>query len=1079
VSTSTAYKMIQGRVLVRTAVLLCVCLLGSATVDMGSVFAAPTAPGFMVESFSSPTRFAAADSSNCETNDSYCDTYTVRVRNVGSRATDGSAVRVVDELPVGLAVRAVEFSWTGSARTGIFGSCSSVPVECSLPAGVVVNPDDALEMTVHVMVEPGTSGRLSNVVKASGGGAAEAENTQVTEISSATPPFGFSEFDFHPSGMDGLFDSQAASHPYELTVVIGFNNVLRLPPDTSQLETTTVEDIKDVAVDLPLGFVGSTLAAPQCTLSQLSSEQRCPLDTRVGHISSSPHASASVNSPIWNLVPEHGVPAEFGYVDELKSSHVFYTHVVPTAAGYVLQTLSPDIPQIALNHVVVTFYGDPAVRDQSGGAEIPFFTNPTTCSAAGMTATVYMDSWRHPGRFNGDETPDLKDPAWVSRGSTLPAPTGCNVLQFGAELGAQPTTEAADSPSGLDFELKLAQSEQAETNATPPLRDASVTFPEGFTLDPSSGDGLQACSETQIGWEEDAPGPMKFNVDTPQCPEASKVGILELTTPLIPGTLTGEVYLARQDENPFHTTFGLYLVVKDPITGVLVKIAGHVHTDPSTGRITGVFDENPQLPFSDLKLHFFGGPRAVFATPEACGHYTTTADLSPWSAPDSGPDSMAFVGFPITASCVSGFTPMFAAGSMNLQAGAYTPFVASFSRKDTDQNLAGLSVTLPPGILAKIAGVPLCTDVEAASGACPQASRVGGVIAEAGPGPAPLMVSGSAYLTGPYEGAPYGLVVEVPAIAGPFDFGNVVVRQAIHIDPQTAQVTVVSDPFPTILRPTGADGEMVGVPIRLRGVDVSIDRPTFTFNPTNCSRLQVKSAITSTQDQVSPLVVPFQATDCRALKFTPKFHAATSGHPSKASGASLTVHLSYPKAAQGSQANIASVKVSLPKQLPSRLTTLQRACLAAVFNSNPASCPSASIIGHAVVSTPLLPRALSGPAYFVSHGGESFPSLTIVVQGNGVTIDLTGSTLIRRGITSTTFKALPDVPFSTFQLTLPKGPFSALAANGDPCRTRLIMPILFHAQNGAETHHNIRIAVTGCRKRHHKHPHRHAAIHHR
>jgi hypothetical protein len=920
---------------------------------------------------------------------------------------------------------------------------------------------------------------LGNVVSVSGGGVPEVSREAANVAGGVAPGFGFSEFDFLPVGVDGLFDSQAGSHPYELSVGIGFNNVLRVPPDSvREVGVTSVEDPKDIAVDLPLGFVGSTLAAPQCTLSELSSQRECPADTRVGHIVSEPGTLASVDSPIWNLVPEHGYPAEFGFVDVLKGSHVLYAHVVPSPAGYVLQTINPDIPQISLTHVAVTFYGNPAARDGSGNAQVPFFTNPTICSASGMTATVHMDSWKHPGRLNSDGTPDLSDPAWVSRSSVSPPPTGCNLLGFSPELKAQPTTTQADTPSGLDFELKLAQSEDTETNATPPLKQAIVHLPQGFTVNPAAGDGLQACTISQIGWLGSTS--TDFNSLEPSCPEASKIGSLELETPLIRGVLTGAMYLAAQNENPFKSVLAAYIVVDDPVTGVLIKIAGRLQADPATGQLTGVFDQNPQLPFSDLKLHFFGGPRAELATPESCGTYTTTSQIEPWSAPDSGLPATPFDSFQITSGCVNGFTPAFTGGSSNVQAGAYTPFIASFSRADTDQEIAGLTVSLPPGLEAKLTGVPLCPDNNATAGSCPEASRVGSVRAAAGPGPNPLFVTGNAYLTGPYKGAPYGLSVVVPAIAGPFNFGNVVVRQAIFIDPHDTHVTVVSDPFPTILQVQGQESppQTVGIPIRLRRVDVHIDRPNFTFNPTNCGKLQVSGAIKSTQGQSSALATPFQVTNCRALKFAPKFSASTSGHTTKAGGASLSVKLAYPKAAQGTQANIASVKVELPKALPSRLTTLQKACLAATFETNPAKCPQASIIGHATVTTPLLPKPLSGPAYFVSHGGEAFPSLTIVLQGNGVTVQLTGATFIsKRGITSTTFKTIPDTPFNTFTLTLPQGPYSALAANGNLCKTRLTMPIHFHAQNGAETHQNTRITTTNCPK-HHKHTHKTAHRHH-
>jgi hypothetical protein len=535
---------------------------------------------------------------------------------------------------------------------------------------------------------------------------------------------------------------------------------------------------------------------------------------------------------------------------------------------------------------------------------------------------------------------------------------------------------------------------------------------------------------------------------------------------------------------------------------VLVKIAGEFLPDPPTGRLTAVFDENPNLPFSDLKLHFFGGPRAELATPESCGRFTITTELFPYSFEEGEFPATPFDSFVIDQACPGGFAPTFTAGSTNLQAGSYTPFVASFGRSDTDQELAGLTLTLPPGLLAKVAGVPLCGEADANAGTCPAASQVGTVKTGVGPGPNPLFVSGRAYLTGPYNGGPYGLSVVVPAVAGPYDFGTVVVRQNLRIDPHTAQVTDVSDPFPTII---------AGIPLRLRRVDVTLDREGFTFNPTNCSKLGFNGSITgsplgaprnlngnvgyATQaGSTSPFATSFQVSNCATLAFKPDFKVAVTGNTSKQKGAGLSVKLSYPKAPFGSQANIGRVKVELPIQLPSRLTTLQQACLAATFDANPESCPAASIVGQAKVITPVLPAPLEGRAYFVSHGGEQFPDLTIVLKGNGITVQLVGTTFInRKGITSTTFKSPPDVPFDTFELTLPQGKDSALAANTNLCAATqlvtvkkrvtvhkhghnahplrsvkrrvaqtLLMPTEFIAQNGAALRQNTKIAVSGC-----------------
>jgi hypothetical protein len=1078
----------------RAALLILALLLVAALAAASAASAATPSPGWTLTSIAAPTNFSTNDSTKCtaetEREEPPCDAYRVRATDAGSKPTDGSAIVLSDPLPAGLTVRRIAFFWSGAATVGLTRTtdlnralpelgqpapCTASterPVRCTLAGlGAPVKPDDTLQMVIYVTVDEGTAGPLTTTASVSGGGAASVFTPEQTNQIGASPaPFGPAGFSFNIAGLDGSPDIQAGDHPYELTTTIDLNSTIKPIGLHGSDVVTGVQDPRDVVVDLPLGFAGSTLAAPQCTLSQLSSALHCPPNTVVGHITTEPLGNQEeVNSPIWNLTPEHGIAGELGYVDEVKNAHVFYVRVAPTPAGYVLRSVAPEIPGVIVTHIAVTFFGDPAERDASGNAHIPLFTNPTGCTGSELTATMHLDSWQNPGRFNADGSPDFSDPAWKSAESKSPAVTGCNALQFSPELRAQPTTTTADSPSGLEFELKLAQSEVDGTLATPALRNAAVALPEGMTVDPSAGNGLEACSEAQIGWLGGTP--TNFSPAQPECPGASKIGSLELTSPLISGTLSGSVYLARQNENPFGSVLAGYIVVDDPVTGVLLKIAGEFKADPHTGRITAFFDEDPPLPFSDLKLHFFGGPRATLATPESCGTFTTTSDLAPWSAPDSGPDATPSDGFSIDGGCVSGFAPSFTAGATDLQAGAYSPFQASFSRSDSDQELGGLSVSLPPGLLGKITGVPLCPDVEASAGSCPEASRVGSVTAGAGPGPNPLFVTGSAYLTGPYNGGPYGLSVVVPAVAGPFNFGNVVVRQSLRIDPHDAHVTDVSDPFPTILDVTGPNGQTDGVPIKLRRVDVSIDRPGFTFNPTNCNPMAITATISALQGATAQVSSHFQVTNCATLKFAPKFQVSIAARSTKQNGESLTTKLSYPNAPQGTYANIAKVKVDLPIQLPSRLTTLQKACLDKVFEANPAACPPQSIIGHAIVHTPILPAPLIGPAYFVSHGGEAFPSLTMLLQGNGVTVDLVGTTFINKaGITSTTFQTVPDTPFNTFELTLPQGKFSALGANlpanakGNFCGQKLVMPTFFKAQNGAEIHQNTPVSVTGCAK---------------
>ncbi len=1049
----------------------CVSLLSA-----GSAFAMTPGAALTIHSFASPSNFSVGDdqSASCLSRVSSvstfaCDVYEVTVRNVGSTPTDGTPIVIADTLPVGVTAQSADLVLRSPGFTEQEFSCDAVSVRCELPSPLVLAPDATLKMYIYVALEPGASGAVVNTVRVSGGGALEAVTSGGNEISSSPAPFGVG-LSSYIVGLDGGPDIQAGAHPYGFTTRIDLNNDHSHNPEANPVRipgegagATSVQDVKDVAVDLPLGFLGSALATPKCTLAQLSagtptfgSTNDCPLASRVGFIKTEPSAITGVSSRLYNMVPERGVAAEFGYIDELRTSHVLYASVVPTLKGYVLRATAPDVPQIPLVNVEVTLYGDPAARDGAGTTPVAFFTNPSSCSGEPLVTSVHMDSWQNPGRLNADGTIDLSDPAWVSSTSESPPVTGCNLLRFEPSLALQPETTTADSPTGLNVAIKVPQSEDPETLATPPLRDASVVLPAGLTVNPAAAGGLAACSEAQIGWQGGSLS--DFTASAPSCPEASKIGSVEVSTPLVEGTLVGSVYLARQNENPFHTLLAGYIVIDDPVTGVVVKIPGNLTPDPVSGQVTGVFRENPQFPFSLLKLHFFGGPRGELATPTGCGTYTTTSDLMPWSAPDSGPDATPSDSFPINTGCATVFAPGFTAGSANPQAGGYSPFVLSLSRTDGDQNLSGLTVTLPPGLLGKIAGIPLCPEANANAGTCPESSRVGSVQAGAGVGPDPFFVGGSAYLTGPYNGGPYGLVVEVPAVAGPLNLGTVVVRQSLRIDQHTAQVTDVSDPFPTILQ---------GIPLRVRRVDVTLDRPGFTFNPTNCTPMQITGTVTSTQGATTNVSSRFQAAGCRELAFKPSFTVSTQASTSKKNGASLDVKVGYPT---GAQANIRSVAVTLPKALPSRLTTIQQACPEATFKANPASCPAGSDIGIAIAHTPVLASPVTGPAYLVSHGGAAFPDLVLILQGEGVKLELIGSINIKKSITSSTFASIPDAPISSFELKLPAGPHSGLAAvlpakaKGNLCGTSLTMPTTLTGQNGAQLKQNTKIQITGCPK---------------
>jgi hypothetical protein len=537
---------------------------------------------------------------------------------------------------------------------------------------------------------------------------------------------------------------------------------------------------------------------------------------------------------------------------------------------------------------------------------------------------------------------------------------------------------------------------------------------------------------------------------------------------LLPDKLTGNVYILQQ--NPPN----LQLLVAASGDGVNLKLIGNVHLNETTGQLTTTFEDTPDTPFTEFKLSFSGGAQAALATPDRCGTYGSSVDFTPWSTPFVE-DSLSTSSFQITngpggSACQwpLPFSPTMTAGATTDQAGGYTDFTMLLQRGDGQQRISGLQFKTPEGLLGMIRNVTLCQEPQAAKGECSSASQIGHTIVTAGPGPYPFHVPQEGappapiYLTGPYGGAPYGLSIVVPVVAGPFNLGTIVVRAKIEVDPHTSQLTISTGELPRILD---------GIPTDLRAIDAVIDRPDFMFNPTDCNPMSFSGLATSTEGATAPLSSHFQMGSCQALKFAPNFKVSTSGKTSRFGGASLDAKIVYPVGDLGfnqasSQSNIQSVKVDLPKQLPSRLTTLQKACPAATFEANPANCPAASVVGHAKAITPVLPVPLEGPAYFVSHAGEEFPSLIIVFQGDGVTIDLVGSTSInnKTNVTSSTFKQVPDVPIASFELVLPEGKYSALAANGNLCTSTLKMPTAFVAQNGAVLHQSTPVSVTGCPK---------------
>ena len=1001
----------------------------------------------------------------------------VRINNLGGSPASGetSPIVVVDKLPAGLVATAISG-----------GECELSTLRC-VDRGVIP-PFQSAEIEITVKVDKEASSKLLNEVTVSGGGAASSSVRSDLTVSSQPAGFGVEDLQLLPTNEDGSVDTQAGSHPFQLTTTLEVNGSLQSeleresPSRPGPLLDHPAALTKDANFDLPAGLVGNAQAIPQCTSQEFdallpNAINACAAETAIGVATvnlDSGEKLFSLTEPVFNLVPAAGEPARFGF--DVEHIPIILDTSVRTGGDYGVVVSVRNISQIfGFFGSRVTFWGVPAdpshnavrgwncLRDAQLGFEylpctspqnprlIPFLTLPTSCSGpAGMRTTVEADSWSEPGVFKNRESLLEEVP-----GEPLGL-VGCNRLPFEPSISVAPDGTVASTPTGLTVGVHVPQEGALNPTGLAPadVEDTTVTLPAGIQISPAGADGLEACSLAQIGLEEHA---------DPSCPDGSKVATAEIHTPLLPNPLVGEVYLAAQNANPFGSLVAMYIVVKDPVSGVLVKFAGQVTLDPVTGQLVSTFKSTPQLPFEDLTLHFFGSARAPLTTPALCGTYTTQASIAPWSGNEPATPSSSFqiTSGPNGAPCSDPqpFMPGFQAGSTNLQAGAFTPFTLTMSRPDADQTLSRVEMQMPPGLLGTLSSVKLCPEPQASQGTCGEESLIGHTVVSAGLGNDPYTVTGGkVFVTTGYKGAPYGLSIVNPAKAGPFDLGSVVVRASISVDPHTAALTIKSDPLPTIID---------GIPLQIQHVNVTVDREKFTFNPTNCNKTEINGVLSSTEGVRAPVSTSFQVTNCATLAFKPKLTASTSGKTSRANGASLHVELTYPEGPY--DANISKVKVDLPKQLPSRLTTLQKACPAQVFDANPANCPQESKVATATATTPVLPVPLTGPAYFVSHGGEAFPDLIVVLQGYGATVDLVGTTFISKaGITSSTFKSVPDVPVGTFEMTLPQGKYSALAANGNLCNTKLKMPTSFVGQNGVEQHVTTPILVTGCARHKHK-----------
>jgi hypothetical protein len=889
------------------------------------------------------------------------------------------------------------------------------------------------------------------------------------------PTFGIAAFDGLAADASGNLVSQAGGHPDVLTTWFDFTT----HTDPNVGPNLPVEDVKDVTVDLPPGLVGSVAGVDECTATELASgtgptdpKPLCPSTSQIGILRIRTDLAETAPTPVFNMVPPPGVPARFG-MNVGGSMILLDASLARTAGVYHLRVTGSDIPEaLVIDGNTFTLWGvpsdpshlpdrqcpgesNPGIGGPTCASGVPakaFFRNPTSCTgSAGVPTTLTVDSWAHPGdsrvaTFLSHEPPGypLAPASWGPEHGT----DGCDSVPFDPKLDAQTTIGAkAGAPAGFAFDLTIPQSDDPRAVAQSDLKKAVVTLPQGVRVSPASADGLGACSSDQIALE---------STNLPTCPDSSKLGTVTIDTPLLNEAATGNVYLAKPFDNPFNSLVAVYIVAS--VRGVVVKLPGQISMNPSTGQITTTFDNNPQIPFSRLHLEFNAGARAPLVAPTRCGTYVTHAELTGWNGRTVGSDSS----FTLTENakgqtCPSTFSPGFSAGTESNGAGTSSSFLLRFTREDTDQDLSSLTVNLPRGLTGKIANADLCTDAQARADVCPANAKIGDVTVGAGAGSSPFFITnGRAYLTEPYKGAPYGVAIVVPAVAGPFDLGKVTVRSSLFVDKHDASVRIVSDPFPTILQ---------GIPLDVRDVRVNVNKPNFFINPTSCAVKTIAATLISTEGAKANVSDRFQAADCASLGFKPQMtmHVGGRGHTRRGQTTAFSTTLRMPSKRQ---TNLRFVRVTLPQTINARLNTINDACTRAEFESNVSKCAHAKA-GTAVASTPLLRRSLSGNVYFVKNG-HPIPDLFVALRGQ-VDFDLIGRITIPGGKRlATTFDAAPDVPIRSFTLRLLGGPSTAsigAAANLCSARSRRAKAeVDYIGQNGEVRQVDQALKVAGCAK---------------
>jgi hypothetical protein len=964
-------------------------------------------------------------------------------------------------------------SWTCSAGAG------QTEIACTNIGRV---PPGALASSIKVPITAAPDARSGTIeFEVSGGGASPKSDTLPLTISSAPAPPGLQTAVAGAYDANGNSDTRAGAHPYSASTAIFANTKL------SQKGKVVVSgEVKDIVADLPPGFLGNPIAVPQCP--ETTEEINCPIDTMVGVVQPITEVGTSfLPFPVFNTEAPYGSPAKFRFniIGQVPLNAI---GSVRSEEDYGLTVGSYNTPQIAMVYgTFFTLWGTPADSSHDsarcsqrtltgppvtcGSSDAPktaFITSATDCAeqaAEPPNTLVRVSTWQDPSSYSEKIVP-------------IPPVVGCNELK--AEANVKFDTAESKSDSTASFQTEVTVPSEGLTNpkkrTTPELKETVLQLPKGVVLNASAAEGLQACSEQQIGLKnqidpatglpvlERAPSPLRFSEETNHCPEASKIGTGELKTALLQETLQGTLYLAAQGKgNPFGSLFAIYLVIENPRNGIFIKMPGRVQPDSQTGQMTVSFENLPQLPFTSLKLNLKGGDRSALATPTTCGTYTTTAVTTPWSAPESGPANQSASSFGINQgpngeACAETpqerpFNVGWKAGAENVTAGASGPFDFQVTRAAGSQEIENLELQTPVGVTASLNGVPYCTEneikqaesstgkQEQADPACPAASKVGTLTTGAGSGPSPLYVQGNLYLAGPYKGAPLSVVAITPAVAGPFDLGDVVVRAALSVNSETTQISAKTDPIPQIVD---------GVVLRIRDVRIHLDRADWTINPTNCNPMSVKLTAHGNSGAVANLSNRFQVGNCSSLPFEPDLKLKVIGKTGRNAKPALRAELT----AKPGEANIATAQVNLPHSEFLEQNHIKTVCTRVQFaegDGNGSACPAGSVYGHATAWSPLLEKPLEGNVYLRSNGGErKLPDLVAALDGQ-VDIALWGKVDSgpNHGIRNT-FEVVPDAPVSRFVLQMNGGRKGLLVNSENLCSPKAQRKAIarFTGQNG-------------------------------